>query len=61
MTRFAVRVRYAQERIIMVDADTPKQAAEGAEAVARGFTNVTAAKAVEVKEASRETRRGTPA
>lgn len=57
MMRYAVKVRYVQTRTIMVDATTPKQAAEKAEEVARGFTNVVAAQAVEVREATAETMR----
>lgn len=57
MTRYAVKVRYVQERTIMVDAITPKQAAEKAEEVARGFTNVVAAQAVVAREATPETLR----
>lgn len=50
--RYAVKVRYAQERTIMVDARTPGEAAQKAEKVALGFTNVVASKAIEAKEAT---------
>lgn len=48
--RYAVKVRYAQERTIMVDARTPREAAQKAEKVALGFTNVVASKALEARE-----------
>lgn len=57
MTRYAVTVRYVQTRTIMVDATTNKQAAQKAEEVARGFTNVVGAQAMEVRVTSSSTRR----
>ncbi len=57
MARYAVKVRYVQQRTITVEAINPKQAAEKAEEVARGFTNVVAAQSVEVREATAETMR----
>lgn len=50
--RYAVKVRYMQERTIMVDARTPGEAAQKAEKVALGFTNVVASKALEAREAT---------
>lgn len=55
MTRFAVRTRYVQEVTVMVDAPDAAQALREAEAVALGFRNAIAAKALSAKPADTKT------
>lgn len=55
--RYAVRVRYAQERTVMVDATTPQKAAQLAEEVALKWENTVAARAINATQATPETLR----